>query len=216
MDEILEPGWGENLRNIWSDKYTRGIYKYTWKHNDSNEDENTFWYDKIHTKDYKWEFPVHETLCTDKPETEIYIDTIHLHHYPDGKGRPTYLPLLELRVKENPDELYGKFYLAREYGFYKMYEKGIELFKEIANSYYITNNKNSLLISGCYCYIGDYYRALGDNEGAIKYYLKAISCDKTYREPYLYIAEIFNEKEMYSTAIHFVEEGLKNSVRHYN
>lgn len=215
LDERLEPGWADILRNAWSDEYTRGFYKYTWKHNESGEDETTFWYDKIHTLDYKWKYPVHEQLYTKKEEKKIYIDGIHLHHYPNGESRPTYLPLLELRVEENPKDFYSKFYLAREYGFYKMYEKGIELFKEIADS--DSKEKNDgLMLPGCYCFIGDYYRELGDKDEAIKYYLKSIESNRTYREPYLYIAEIFNEKQMYSLAIHFIEEAFDNSVRHYN
>ena len=48
------------------------------------------------------------------------------------------------------------------------------------------------------------------------YYMYSIESDRTYREPYLFIAEILNELKLYSVAIDFVNMALNNSIRHYN
>ena len=56
---------------------------------------------------------------------------ITLHHYPDSqKSRSSYLPLLELSVKENPNDDRSMHYLGREYMFYGKYEKAIEYFQK--------------------------------------------------------------------------------------
>jgi tetratricopeptide (TPR) repeat protein len=40
--------------------------------------------------------------------------------------------------------------------------------------------------------------------------------DKTYREPYMNLAEIYNRLGLYTIAESFVLEGLRNSYRHYD
>ena len=75
---------------------------------------------------------------------------------------------------------------------------------------------DNLVISGCYCFIGDNYRKMGNNDQAIYFYMLSIKQDKTYREPYLYIAEILNEMKLYSCAIEIVNLCFKNTYRHYN
>ena len=70
--------------------------------------------------------------------------------------------------------------------------------------------------AACYLFLGDSYRAKNKLDKAIYYYNLAIKTEPSYREPYLYAAEIFNERQMYNIAIGYVEDALKNSYRHYN
>lgn len=63
FDELFEPGWAQFLRDNWVPGYhTRCHYKYAWKHDSLGNNQFVFTYDKIHTKDYHWIFPVHEVL----------------------------------------------------------------------------------------------------------------------------------------------------------
>lgn len=222
LDEILMPGWAAAIKESWIPGFhCRGYYKYAWSHNEIGEPENIFWYDKIHTRDYHWEYPVHEALRGVAAEYEnthsiAFDERVFLHHYPDmSKSRGSYLGLLELRVAENPNDFYGAFYLGREYSFYNRFEDSNKTFLSILNGEY-NEMKDDLVIAGCYTFVADNYRKMGDDLSAIGYYMKSIQQDKTYREPYLYIAEILNEHKMYRLAVGAVEEGLTQSFRHYN
>ena len=56
-------------------------------------------------------------------------ENIYLHHWPDkSKSRSNYLPLLELSVKEDPNDDRNLHYLGREYMYYHKYTKAIKTF----------------------------------------------------------------------------------------
>ena len=53
FDELFEPGWAQTLRDNWdSTQHNRAHYLYVWGHNELNEPQDTFVYDKIHTRDF--------------------------------------------------------------------------------------------------------------------------------------------------------------------
>ena len=63
--------------------------------------------------------PVHEVLTPTIPETQHWVDHLHIHHHPDHtKSRGQYFDLLKLAVQEDPADPRNQFYLGREY-FYK-------------------------------------------------------------------------------------------------
>lgn len=57
---------------------------------------------------------------------------------------------------------------------------------------------------------------LKNYDEAIWYYHEFIKEDSTHREPYLNLAEIFNEMHMYTLAESMVNAAIKYSVRHYD
>ena len=234
LDEILEPGWAQPLREKWIEGvHERGVYKYTWSHLADGSDGRVFRYDKIHSRKWEWRCPVHELLFNKETNDNHYdynnildlFDDIHLHHYPDQtKSRSSYLPLLELRAQENPEDYYGLIYLAHEYYYRGMYEKSINLLKRIISDY--KDNYNTLELASCYLFMGDSYRCLADisednskknayRQNAISSYQIAIDIDPTYREPYLDLAKVLLDKEDYSLAEYYVKRGLKRSFRHF-
>ena len=87
-----------------------------------------FYIEKIHKRNgYKWTHPVHEVLEYDGIEHFITTDDITLNHYPDvKKSRSSYLPLLELSVKENPNDDRNVHYLGREYMYYGRWNEAID------------------------------------------------------------------------------------------
>ena len=234
LDEILEPGWAQPLREKWIEGvHERGVYKYTWSHLADGSDGRVFRYDKIHSRKWEWRCPVHELLFNKETNDNHYdynnildlFDDIHLHHYPDQtKSRSSYLPLLELRAQENPEDYYGLIYLAHEYYYRGMYEKSINLLKRIISDY--KDNYNTLELASCYLFMGDSYKSLADisednskknayRQNAINSYQIAIDIDPTYREPYLDLAKVLLDKEDYSLAEYYVKRGLKRSFRHF-
>ncbi len=223
LDELLEPGWYNALVSKWEKGVSqRGEYKYIWSHNSDGTPGRIFRYNKIHTKEWIWKYPVHELLWNTITKTEMYDisvfvnygDEIVLHHYPDYKeSRSDYLSLLELRAEENSDDYYGLIYLAHEYNYRKFYEKSNYTLEKILNKY----NPGSIEEASCYLFMGDNYNAMGDfySYDAITCYEKAISIDPTYREPYLNLAKLFINKNKYYEAIGIIKQGLKESYRHY-
>lgn len=121
LDEVLETGWRKKLEQIWDKDTTRVRYNYNWSFDKYGQPAVNFYIEKIHTrKGYKWTHPVHEILTYLNGEEHFKTtDEITLNHYPDAtKSRSSYLPLLELSVKENPMDDRNMHYLGREYMYY--------------------------------------------------------------------------------------------------
>ena len=122
LDEVFTPGWRKKLENLWNDKITRLRYNYNWSFDDYGRPAVNFYIEKIHARyNYKWIHPVHEVLkyTGDDKEELITTDDFTLNHYPDStKSRSSYLPLLELSVKEEPNNDRNMHYLGREYMYY--------------------------------------------------------------------------------------------------
>lgn len=224
LDEWLEPGWAQVIRDKWIDGYhVRGTYKYAWSHTKDGKPGRIFYYDKLHDKNWYWKAPVHELLHSDiyddnytySHTLDLFNDNVYLHHYPDtSKSRGTYLPLLKLRAEEDPEDYYGKYYLSHEYHYKGYYNESNEVLFDILENY--KDKYSNLEIAAAYLFIGDNYRELKDLEKAIHYYNLSIQVDPGYREPYLLAAEIFNEKQQYRIAIAYVETALEKSYRHFN
>lgn len=223
LDEILHKGWAEPLRKKWNpDYHQRGHYQYIWSHTEDGKPGRIFRYDKIHSKDWIWKHPVHEMLVYtgDLPHEElqnrniIFWDEIVLEHFPDRtKSRGSYLPLLELRAKESPDDYYGLFYLSHEYHYRGFYDKSIDLLNKILTEF--ADKYTTLEKAAAYLFLGDNWRRKGDKQRALYFYHKGIEMEPTYRECYLNAAEVYNELKMYEAAVAFVELAVKESYRHY-
>src|SRR5574344_219294 len=128
LDEVFNAGWRKVLEDVWQKGTTRCRYIYNWKLDEYNKPIISFYYEKIHARNnFKWINPVHEVLEYAGLENYVTTDEIILNHYPDqNKSRSSYLPLLELSVKENPLNDRNWHYLGREYMFYHKYQKAID------------------------------------------------------------------------------------------
>lgn len=130
LDEVFEPGWRTKLEELWSKGITRLAYNYNWSLDENNHPKVNFYIEKIHTRfNYIWTHPVHEVLTYigEKNEVKITTNEIILNHYPDStKSRGSYLPLLELSVKEDPEDDRNMHYLGREYMYYGKWNEAID------------------------------------------------------------------------------------------
>jgi len=130
LDEVFVKGWREKLENIWDEETTRLAYNYNWLLDEDNNPKVNYYIEKIHNRnDYIWTHPVHEVLTYIGNNTEIkkYTNEITVNHYPDkSKSRSSYLPLLELSVKENPNDDRNVHYLGREYMYYGKWNEAID------------------------------------------------------------------------------------------
>ena len=128
LDEIIEPGFKKKINKLWNKETTRLLYLYNWHINEQGKPDITFYSEKIHKrKGFKWVNPVHEILEYEKEEKKIKTNEIIINHFPDiTKSRSSYLPLLELAVKENPYNDRNVHYLGREYMYYGKWNEAID------------------------------------------------------------------------------------------
>ena len=130
LDEVFEQGWRKKVEKLWNDNVTRLRYNYNWSLDDAGRPIVNFYIEKIHSRHgYIWTHPVHEVLSYigDGSEVVVTTDEITVNHYPDNdKSRSSYLPLLELSVKEDPNDDRNMHYLGREYMYYKKWNKCID------------------------------------------------------------------------------------------
>ena len=124
MDEVLLPGWREELEKI-QPTTTRPRYQYTWSWTADGQPGLQYGGDKIHARHgYRWKHPVHEVIVADRLDEVQEWTSLEINHYPDAsKSRGQYFPLLELSTKEDPTDDRNAFYLGREYFFYQRYNE---------------------------------------------------------------------------------------------
>ena len=161
-------------------------------------------------------FPYNDDIGGDAQNDEKLhlFDQIHLHHYPDfSKPRSSYLPLLELRAKENPEDWYGLIYLAHEYYYRGLYQNSIDLLHRILENY--SEHYDLLEQASCYLFAGDSYVELQQYDEAIKHYQKAIKLDGSYREPYINLAKVYLEMQQFQSAYDTLITALQKTYRHY-
>lgn len=136
IDEIFLPGWREKLEKAWlcalehGEHPTTGQYEYVWNFREDGSDGTKFWYEKIHTRESGalWTHPVHEILSYSKDVQKVYcrVPGMRLEHHADPtKSRGQYLALLEMSVKECPDDDRNMHYLGREYMFRQRWDDAI-------------------------------------------------------------------------------------------
>ena len=185
IDEVISKGWRKKLEELWDDNTNHLRYIYNWSHDDNGKPLVSFYYEKIHARNgFKWIYPVHEVLEF-SGEKEVFKTTeeIVVDHYPDStKSRSNYLPLLELSVKENPDNDRNMHYLGREYMFHGKYNEAIDMLIKHLNLKSATwkdeRCASMRFIARCYKYLKRYDEA--------KMWLdKAINEAPYLRDPYV-------------------------------
>src|SRR5690348_4620503 len=68
LDEVLMPGWREEIERLWNSETTRLRYRY---HDDEDGIHST--YEKIHARyGYIWHRPCHEFIAPDGRIAEVY------------------------------------------------------------------------------------------------------------------------------------------------
>ena len=207
LDEVFEPGWRKKLEENWKDS-TRAQYTYNWALED-NKPIVTFYITKIHDRNnYKWTHPVHEVLTyTGKDQEKITtIDDIILNHYPDStKSRSSYLPLLELSVKEDPEDDRNMHYLGREYMYYNKNDEAIETLKKHLSLKTATWKDERCASMR---FIARCYARKNDIENAITWYDKAINEAPYLRDGYVEKALLLYNQKKYNEVIYLCNQAL--------
>lgn len=196
LDEVFSPGLKEGLLKTWTPETTRLRYQYAWSTNPDGSPGTSFWYDKIfHRQHYRWVLPVHEVLCYSSPhghEVQTWCNDIFLTHKPDNtKSRSSYLPLLEMAHKENPDCDRTAHYLGREYMFHGKYDKAIEQLTR-----HLSMPRAQWRSERCASmrFIGRSFQSQNKLKEAEEWYLKACAEMPTEREPWFELAKNYYQQ----------------------
>lgn len=210
LDEVLRPGWRNQLEALWTPEATMGNYLYNWRLNPDGTPHTQFEYFKVHRKqDYRWRCPVHEYLQYIGAGTEkkVFIEGMVLDHYPDDtKSRGSYLPLLEMAVREEPASDRMTYYLGREYMYARRWQDCI-----------CTLTRHLSLPSAQWpeerCasmrWIAKSYHQLGDSDEAYRWYYRAIAELPYMRDAYIECAGMAYALEDWSTVLVMVSQALK-------
>lgn len=212
IDEVLIEDFWDDYRKVVFEHpdFERVYYKFAWKHDgESGEPTTIFWYDKTqHVEGYKWFFAVHEALLSEADKYgykgQYFLDEnkIYLHHYPDSKKtRAWYFDLLKFRNEENERDVYGYYYLAREYTFYGDWLHSLKallplynllsLPKELKIPEVARASEDPFMYAATCIMAGNSYAKLGILDEAEKFFVKAINASPTLVDGYVCLAQLY-------------------------
>ena len=214
IDEVIIPGWRNVLEEIWDSNTTRLAYTYNWYIDENNQPKVTFNIEKIHSRiGYKWTHPVHEVLSLtgEIEENKKITDKIIVNHYPDNtKSRNSYLPLLELSVKEDSTDDRNMHYLGREYMYYKRYDEAIDtLIKHLRLPKAIWKPERAASMR----FIGRCYFNMNRYDEAIMWYKKAIKEAPYLRDGYVELSLLHYNLKDYNKVIYYTNKALKITTK---
>lgn len=195
LDEVMEPGWREEVERVWNENTTRLRYKFDWGSGIS------FFYEKIHHRHgYHWHHPVHEYPRPDARTNEIYAhtDMLLVSHHPDNsKSRGQYMPLLELAIAEDPHCPRNAFYHARELTFYYQWQEAIIYLKKYLDMPEATwQNERAYAMR----LLGKSYAELNNQTEAIKWFRLAVAEAPGTREPWVELSTICYRHSLWAEA----------------
>jgi glycosyltransferase involved in cell wall biosynthesis len=178
LDEVLQPGWREEIERVWVPGTTRLRYGFDWGCG------IVFQYEKIHARHgYRWHHPLHEYPVADRIE-EVWANTDKLLviHQPDpNKSRGQYLDILRVSIEEDPFCPRNAFYYARELSFHRQWAEAITQAQR-----YLALPRATWANERCYAMrvIGRCYQELGQWADALKWLRQAASEAPDTREPW--------------------------------
>ncbi len=179
-------------------------YEFVFSHDDQGNPIIKFRHCKFYNKKkLHWVNIIHETLSGAAKQVYLGEDIIKLEHYQNvTTNRSGYLKGLAVDCFNRPDDDRASHYFAREMFYLGRYKSAIKEFNNhISMNRWPTEAAQSML------YIGDAYKALGDNDEALKWYSKSIEKEAR-REPFMRLAEYYFSKDMHRQVIAYCEAAL--------
>lgn len=215
LDEVFHPGWREKLEQVWEPGVSQARYRYTWSFQPDGSEGYVFWIEKIHQRrGFAWRHPVHEVLAwtgAGEQGKTVWAEGVQLDHHPDPtKSRGQYLPLLELSVREDPEDDRNLHYLGREYLYYGRWDDCIAALKkhlELPKATWADERSASMR------YIARAYCAKGEWERGWEWYLRAVIQAPHLREGYLELARLLFHREEWDGVLYATSCALKITRR---
>ena len=205
LDEVFRPGWREALEEAWAPGTEQLRYTYICSFDGAGRPGTSFLYEKIHAPGvFEWEHPVHEVLRRTDGKKRWDVSTsreIVLEHHPDAaKSRAGYLELLELSVREAPEDDRNAHYLGREYMFRGRWDDAIRQLQAHlampAATWAPERCASMRFLSRCYLH-------KGERRQAAVWALRALAeCPET-REPWVQAEEVAYAAEDWDGVIYY-------------
>ena len=215
LDEAFRPGWRDALEKAWRPGTGQAVYRYTWSFNSDGSEGVVFWYEKTHARHgYIWTHPVHEVLKwvgEGAPGPKVRVEGMCLEHRPDPeKSRAQYLPLLEMSVRESPEDDRNMHYLGREYMYRGRWDECIATLRrhlQLPTALWKDERAASMR------FIAKSYAMKGERGLSRDWYLRAIAEAPHLREPYMDLALLLYEDEDWDGVLYFTQCALNIKER---
>lgn len=210
LDEVLEPGWREEIESIWTTDTTNLRYRYNIGYG------TIFHLDVIHSRfGYRWHHPAHEHLLAEPNFKQVIKQTDKLlvsqKDRDELRDRSFYVELSRLSVKEDSNCVISAFLHLYELVRNSFYEEAIE-----AAERYLTMPKATDAYQRCTAYrlLAACYSALGNEEKEIESYLLATGIAPTIREPWVDLANAYLAKKQWKNCYNAITKAL--AINHYS
>ena len=179
LDEVFRPGWREALEQAWRPDCGRVSYRYTWS--------------------FQW-------VGEGAPGPTAAAEGVQLDHHPDPeKSRGQYLNLLELSVEEDPEDDRNMHYLGREYLFRGRWEDSIRILKRhLAMPQAVWRDERAASMR----FLARACLALGRQNEALEWYLRAAAEAPYLREPWVELARLLYQREEWDGVLYAAGQAL--------
>jgi len=199
LDERLQPGWRQELEQIWVDGATRLRYPYVWNWNPDGSPGRQWYSDRIHARSgYRWIGPTHEYLMCRTQEKLKWTDRVKIYQYPDVKEKKNDLSLLQEFVKEYPNDLRALAYLGREYFYCGDYQNSAKVYKK-----FVLRSDDKVEKGQAYLYI-----AQCEPDFAMEWIQQAQRVIPDHREPYLALSQYFYKLSNWTECLDYAKKAL--------
>ncbi len=191
LDEMPDPYWRSSIERAWTPGTTALRYLFHWSHHPDGTPAISFWPSKVHARHgYVWRNPVHEVVVAVDPKAEVVrnCDMI-VHHWPDAsKSRSSYLPLLKLHTKEEPNNARAALYYGRELMYVGRHAESATELKR-----YLSLPDATWYLERCAAmrFIARAAQNMGDTAEALRWHLRACAEAFDQREPWVELGNFY-------------------------
>lgn len=216
FDHVFRPGWGNELRKLFSEGYEE-VYGDIIDYDDDNKEIKKFLSKNVHPnkKEWYWERPIHEGVNYhgDREISSIISDIFVIEHHPDrSKSRGNYLNLLEEEYKDNSSDPLCAIYYGCELCFHGRNDEGLEVFLK-ANEECDFSNCPEIGYQ-IQLNIADSYKESKMNNLALYYAEKAETFGIITRRLYMMRADIYFNMGDYENSKKFMLKALAVTYNH--
>lgn len=207
MDEVIETGWQEKLKQEWVGNF--GNYQYIAAWDDAEKTKPTVVAPRtrLHNrKGFKWERQIHEIINpTPETEVEFFNSSVLVKHYQDEKVR-NYSTALEDFIRDNPEDANSRIQMAAEMLEKKNYKEAIRGYskaiaileqEEMELSLKTDDSKNKewdVILharhrkSVCWLCLAECYYRLKNYDKVLGCYLSSVGSDLSFKDSWFYLA----------------------------
>jgi len=208
LDQTPAPGWRTALESAWRDGVNQLYYDLIFRPAGEGA-EHAFRDNRIHARrGFRWRYPCHECLVPEEGVTRrvaIVADPRIIHAPDDAKPRSGYLPLLELAVREAPDDPRCAHYLGREYYNLGRYAEGA---RELERYFTLPAAGGPVERNASLRYLAHCREGLGDSEGALDLFRRAAAEAPQLRGPQVALAWALFRRQAWAESLATAERAI--------